>query len=426
MRRLLVDLTPLRISRPYRHLWAGALLSSIGYSISTVTVGLQVFDMTGSTFAVGVLGFVSLVPLVLLGLYGGSVIDAYDRKKVLLVTLSVTIVVAIALSILAWANATGVGLVYALVAINSGMLGVYQPARQAVVPRLIPDRLLPASVALATLSWGVAMMLGPAVAGYVVEHFGYGLAYLVQTAFCVGAFAMMFTLPPLVPEGEPRRAGLRSVAEGLAYLKKRPTLGMTFLVDLCAMVMAMPMVLFPAIGTLMIGGGATTVGILASAIAVGAFLGGVFSGRLGAINRQGRAVVVAISCWGILIAGFGVVVALSPGPPPGGGASWALWPAALLLTLAGAADTVSAVFRTTILQAATPDALRGRLQGVYTVVVSGGPHLGAVTLGALASATGEAAAAIIGGVVCVVTVLTVSLRQKGLLRYDSRRPLDVA
>jgi ENTS family enterobactin (siderophore) exporter len=197
---------------------------------------------------------------------------------------------------------------------------------------------------------------------------------------------------------------------------------MTFFVDLCAMVLALPRVLFPAIGAVLIGGGATTVGILVSGIAIGTLLGGIFSGRLGRINRQGLAIVVAVVMWGLFVAAFGVVIWLSPGPAPGGGANGLLWPATLFMVLAGASDTVSAVFRTTILQVSTPDALRGRLQGVFTVVVAGGPHLGALLLGALASATGEATAAVIGGIVCSVLVALVSVRQKGLIAYDARHP----
>jgi ENTS family enterobactin (siderophore) exporter len=187
-----------------------------------------------------------------------------------------------------------------------------------------------------------------------------------------------------------------------------------------AMVLAMPRVLFPAIGALVIGGGATTVGILVGGIAVGTLLGGLFSGRLGQVNRQGRAIVIAVAFWGVFIAAFGVLVALAPGPGQGGEANWALWPATLILVAAGVSDTISAVFRTTILQVETPDALQGRLQGVFIVVVAGGPQLGTLVLGAVAEQTGEAMAAIAGGVACAVGVVLVALRQRGLLAYDAR------
>jgi ENTS family enterobactin (siderophore) exporter len=197
---------------------------------------------------------------------------------------------------------------------------------------------------------------------------------------------------------------------------------MTFIVDLAAMVLAMPRVLFPAIGAALIGGGATTVGILAAGVAAGSILAGVFSGLLGRVRRQGRAVLIAVIGWGLAITAFGVLVALSPGPAPGGGARWLLWPAVAFLALAGAADAVSAVFRMTILQAATPDAMRGRLQGVFIVVVAGGPRLGDLLLGGVAELSGEAFAAIAGGLACVVAVVALAVLQPRFARYDARDP----
>jgi Transmembrane secretion effector len=184
----------------------------------------------------------------------------------------------------------------------------------------------------------------------------------------------------------------------------------------------MPKVLFPAIGAVVIGGGATTVGILVAAIAVGAAIAGLLSGPLGQVRRQGLAVLVAVVCWGSAIVAFGVVVALAPGPAPGGGAHWILWPAVGCLVLAGAADSVSSVFRNTILQAATPDDLRGRLQGVFIVVVVGGPYLGDLVLGSTAQVGSEAFAAIAGGIACVIVVIALGLWQRGFARYDARDP----
>ena len=195
---------------------------------------------------------------------------------------------------------------------------------------------------------------------------------------------------------------------------------MTFLADVFATVLAMPRVLFPAIGALVIGGGATTVGILVAGIAVGTLLGSLFSGRLGTVHRQGRTIVIAVAFWGLFVAAFGLLVLVASEPAPGGEANWALWPATLLMVCAGASDTVSAVFRTTILQVETPDALRGRIQGVYVVVVAGGPQLGSVVLGAVANQTGEATAAILGGLACTFLVVGVAIKQRGLLAYDTR------
>lgn len=423
MRSLLVDLTPLKTSRTFRQLWLGGALSGMGAQLTAVAVGLQVYDLTSSTLAVGFVGLAALIPLVTLGLYGGSIVDAYDRRRVLIVTLLGLCAVGLALATLAWIGAARVGLLYGLVAIQSGFFAVHAPARSAVVPRLIPAQLLPAANSLATLAMGISFAVGPMLGGVLVDRAGYAWAYTAEVVLLLGALSLIFSLPSLIPEGEVRPAGLRSVAEGLRFLKSRPTLAMTFLVDLCAMVLALPRVLFPAIGVILIGGGATTVGVLVSGIAVGTLLGGLFSGRLGRINRQGRAIVVAVVMWGLFVAAFGVVVGLSPGPRPDGGANWLLWPAAILMAMAGVADAVSSVFRTTILQMVTPDALRGRLQGVFTVVVAGGPHLGSLLLGAVAVVTGEHLAALIGGLTCCLAVTLVSIRQRGLLAYDVREYL---
>lgn len=417
MRSLLVDITPLRTSRPYRFLWMGGSLASIGSNLISVAVALQVYDLTNSTLAVGFVGLAALIPLLAFGLYGGSIVDAYDRRKVLIVTQAGLTVVGATLAVLSSTGSISVGTLYGLVAVQSAFFAVHNPARRAVIPRMLPDTLLPAANALSSLAMGVSLAIGPVVAGILVDVAGYGWAYSVEAVLMVFAMMMLGPLPPLPPEGAPRKAGLRSVIEGLTYLKSRPTLGMTFVADLIAMVLALPRVLFPAIAAVSIGGGATTVGILVGGIAVGTLLGGLFSGRLGQIQRQGLAIVVSVAIWGAFVAGFGLVVLGAPGPGPGDSANWALWPATLLLVGAGAADTVSAVFRTTILQVETPDALLGRLQGVFIVVVAGGPQLGTLILGSVASLTGEALAAIIGGLACTVLVVVVARWQRGLLRY---------
>jgi MFS family permease len=417
VRRLLVDITPLRSSRPYRFLWVGGSLASIGSNLISVAVALQVYDLTQSTLSVGFVGIFALIPLLAFGLYGGSIVDAYDRRKVILVSQTGLTVVGATLAIVSSTGTVTVGLLYGLVAAQSAFFAVHNPARRAVIPRMLPDSLLPAANALSSLAMGVSLAIGPVVAGVVVDLAGYGWAYSVETVLMVGAMALLIRLPPMLPEGQVQRAGLRSVLEGLSYLRSRPTLGMTFVADLIAMVLALPRVLFPAIAAVWIGGGATTVGILVGGIAVGTLLGGLFSGRLGQIERQGRAIVVSVAIWGLFIAAFGFVVLAAPGPVPGGGANGLLWPATALLVGAGAADTVSAVFRTTIVQVETPDALLGRLQGVFIVVVSGGPQLGTLVLGGVANLTGEAMAAIVGGFTCSLLVLALARWQGGLLRY---------
>lgn len=426
VRSILVDLTPLRSSRDYLHLWIGGALSSTGTNLINVAVALQVYDLSGSTLAVGFVGLAALIPLVAMGLFGGSVVDAYDRRRVLIITQIGLTMTGLTMAVLSITGAATVWMMYALVAVQSGFFAVLNPGRRAVIPRLLPPELLPAANALSTLAMGTTLAVGPVLAGVLIDVAGYGWAYSVAAVLMVGAMALLATLPPIPPEGKRSRAGLASVLEGLRFLKDRPTLGMTFGADLIAMTLAMPRVLFPAIGALSIGGGATTVGILVGGIAAGTLLGGLFSGRFGGVRRQGRAIVVAVVFWGLFVAAFGLIVAIAPGPGPDGEANWALWPATALLAGAGAADTTSSVFRMTILQISTPDALQGRLQGLFTVVVAGGPHIGSVVLGGLASQTSEAAAAILGGIACAVLVVGVALWQKGLLAYDSRDAARVA
>lgn len=420
-RRLLVDLTPLRISRPYRFMWFGAVLSGISTHLTTVVVGLHIYHLTGSTFQVGLVGLFALVPLLSLGMYGGAVVDAHDRRTVMLCTASGLLLVAVGFATQAWLAAENVWLLYGLVAVQNGCFAVNSPARTAVVPRLLPSHLLPAANALSGLSMGTAVTAGPLLAGPLVQA-GYGPAYSVQVLLLAGALLTLLALPPLPPQGEVRRAGLTAVWEGLRFLRTRPNLRMTFFVDLAAMILAMPRVLFPALGATVFGGGATTVGILVAAIAVGSILAGLFSGPLGQIRRQGFAVLAAVVTWGVAIFSFGLVASLAPGPPPDGSAHPVLWLAVACLMVAGAADAVSAVFRHTILQAATPDRLRGRLQGVFIVVVAGGPHLSDLLLGSVAQLTSEATTAVVGGLACVAAVLLLGWRQPGFARYDARNP----
>ncbi len=422
MPRLLIDTTPLRVSASYRRMWIGASLSGVGASLTTVAVSLQVYDLTGSTFSVGLVGLFTVVPLIVLGLYGGSVVDAHDRRRVIITTSTGLLLAAAALTTQAWLEVGEVWLLYALATVQSGLFAVNSPARSAIIPRLLPLHLLPAANALSSLSMSIGLAIGPLLAGLLVGSWGYAGAYSVEVVLMAAAVTTLVALPHLPPEGAVRRAGFRSVLEGLTYLRNQPNLRMTFFVDLAAMVFAMPRVLFPAIGAALIGGGPATAGILAAGIAVGSLVAGLLSGPLGHVRRQGRAVLVSVLGWGLAISGFGLVVALSPGPAAAGSANGLLWPAVGLLIVAGAADAVSAVFRMTILQAATPDALRGRLQGVFIVVVAGGPRVGDLLLGTVAEFSGEAVAAITGGLACVAAVLGLAVLQPRFAQYDARDP----
>ena len=422
MPRLLADLTPLRRSPEYRRLWAGLSLANVGTQLAVVAIGLQVYDLTGSNLSVGLVGLFALVPLVVLGLYGGSLVDAHDRRKVALAASTGLWVVAVAIAAQAWLDIGSVWLLYWLVALQSACYAINNPARSAIIPRLLPLDLLPAANALQTVSWNLGFTIGPLLAGLLIGAWGYGVAYTVDAVGLGVAVWSLFRLPAIPPEGEVRRAGMRSVIEGLTFLRSRANVRMTFSVDIAAMVLAQPRALFPAVGAVLLGGGATTVGILAAAVAVGSVLAGVLSGPLGHVRRQGLVTCWAVVAWGASITAFGVVLLLAPRPDAGSVSPW-LWAACGALACAGMADAVSAVFRSTILQAATPDAMRGRLQGVFIVVVAGGPRLGDLVAGAAGDVFSVPAAAVGGGLLCAVAVLVLMRAQPGFARYDARHPV---
>ncbi len=424
---LLLDLTPLRVNPSYRRLYSGFAVSGIGAQLATVAIGLQVYDLTGSSFAVGLVGLCALGPIVLMGLYGGALVDAHDRRTVALVAGGVLWVTSMLNAVQAWLGNTHVGVLYVLVGIYNAGFAVVSPARSAIYPRLLEDALLPAANALNVAAMNIAMTVGPLLAGVLVDWGGYVLAYGVDAALFTFAIWGIVRLEPIPPEADPladagvprRRPGLSSVLDGLRFLGTRPNVRMTFLSDFCAMILAQPRALFPAVAALAFGGGAKTVGLMSAAVAVGAMVAMLFSGRLGAVRRQGLAVVVSVALWGVSIGGFGVSVGLAQGVLT---RDQALWCGVVALAGAGAADSVSAVFRTTILQAATPDHLRGRLQGVFIVVVAGGPRLGDLVAGTGATAFSEAVAAVAGGALCVVAVIALGAWQRGFLRYDARHP----
>src|ERR671910_1126927 len=422
---LLLDLTPLRSSEAFRRLWWGLGIANLGSQLTLVAVGLQVYAISASTLSVGILGICALVPLITLGLYGGALLDAYDRRTVGLLSAIALFAVTAALAAQAWLEIDSVILLYLLVALQSAAFAINNPARTAIIPRLLKPSLLPAANVLTTTAWSTALVLGPLVGAALVAASGFAAAYTVDMImFAVGLWSL-WRLPPLPPEGldhPERKRGLAAVVEGLRYLATRSNVRMTFVVDLIAMIFAMPRVLLPAVGVLFLGGGATTTGLLTAAFAVGAVLAGLFSGGLVGARWQGRLICLAIMIYGLSVAAFGVVLIIVGPTSPSVVLVPALIGAVSFLAIAGGADAVSAVFRQTILQTATPDSMRGRLQGVFIVVVAGGPRLGDLVLGAGASWLNEGLAALIGGLTCMALLSVVTLTQRRFLAYDARNP----
>lgn len=413
-----MDLTPLRRSAAYRRLWLGLGISNIGQQMTAVAVGLQVYDLTGSSLMVGLVGLFQLIPLIGFGLYGGTLSDAFDRRKVGIVSALGMWIASIAFLAQSLAGLGNVWVLYAIVAVHSSFFAVGGPARGAIIPRIVPEALLPAANALGSMTWSLGFALGPLIGGVVVAATGtVSSAYLIDViAYGVVVWAM-WRLPSLPPQptvsGERPTYGWAAVREGFAFLRGKRNLQMTFYEDLIAMVFGMPRALFPAIAAQWYGGTtaqvALTLGLLSAAPAVGALVSSVLSGPVGRVRWQGRAIVIAIVIWGVAITAFGLV-------------RW-LPLALLFLAVAGAADNVSAIFRMTILQAATPDEYRGRLQGVFTVVVAGGPRAGDVEAGAVAAAFGETVSVLSGGIATVVLATALARARPSFWRYDAQNPI---
>jgi MFS family permease len=425
---LLLDLEPLRSNLDYRRLYAGFTLSNVGSQLAVVAIGLQVYELTRSTAAVGLVGLFALVPLVVMGLYGGTLVDHFDRRVVGLAAQSVAFVVSLLCALQAWLGNTEVWVLYVLVAAWNAAFAVSSPARTSIYPRILRRDQLPAANALSVFAMNASMTVGPLLAGVLVDVGGFRTAYTVDAVITTAALWGLARLPSLPPEpvdgveasGTGRRApGIRSVLDGFAFLATRPNVRMTFVADIAAMVLAQPRVLFPAAGALIFGGGATTVGALSAAGAVGGIGAMFFSGRLGSVHRQGLAILVSVVGWGAAIAGLGAAMLLAGEVLTRG---QALWMGLFAMAVAGGADSVSAVFRTTILQSATPDHLRGRLQGVFIVVVAGGPRLGDLIGGFVAEHAGEGLTAVLGGAACVAAIAVLARAQPGFLRYDARHP----
>ncbi len=401
------DITPLRESPAFRRLFAGQAVSMIGAQVTQVAVPLQVYAITKSSLDVGLIGFASFVPLVVFGLYGGAIADSVDRRKLLILTSIATMAVSVVLLAQAVAHLEQLWLLYLCVVVQSGFAAVGTPTRGAIVPFLVGRRRLPAANTLIYGSFQLAIILGPLVAGVTVSAGGFGAAYSVDVATFAGAFYAAVRLPRMPPEHTARTASFGAVAEGLRFLSVRPVVLMTFLVDIDAMLFSSPRALFPALASDRFGGGAHTAGFLYAAPGVGAIVVTAVGGLIARVHRQGIGITVSIALWAAAIIAFGW--------------SSSLWVGLLMLALAGAADTVSAVYRSTMLQVATPNSMQGRLQGVYSVVVTGGTRLGDVRAGAVASVVSPEISVVAGGIACLAGLAMLVASVPAFLRYDARR-----
>ncbi|HEV7422368.1 MAG TPA: MFS transporter [Mycobacterium sp.] len=416
MARLFADTTPLR-TPDFRRLWLAGIVTVIGGNLTIFAVPVQLYALTQNSAYVGLSGIFALVPLVVFGLWGGAWADAMDRRLLLIIA-SCGLAAA---SVLLWLQAAlalnNVWVVLCLLSVQQAFYAVNSPTMSAAIPRMVPGDQLPAANSLNMTVMQFGAIVGPLLAGVMLRWVDLSTLYLIDAVTCLVPVWATFRLAPMpATNGQAAgRWGFTAVFDGFRYLSGNRVVLMSFVVDLIAMILGMPRALFPQMAHQSFGGpveGGTTMALLAAAMAVGAVVGGVFSGWLPRIRRQGLAVVVSIVVWGVAMVGFGLACGLADGIAR----TW-LWIALAFLAIGGAADMVSAAFRSTILQQAASDELRGRLQGVFTVVVAGGPRLADAVHGAAAAALGTTVAAAGGGALVVVGVVVAALVVPAFVRY---------
>jgi MFS family permease len=408
--RLLADISPLRESPAFRRLWAGSTLSAVGGALTGFAVPLQVFQITHSPFAVGAIGVAQMVPTITIGLLGGSLADAVDRRKLVLASSGCAAAVSAALAAQAFAGLRLVWLLYILVAAQYSLSAINGPARQTFIRGLLPADKLPAGLALSRLSFQITLTVGPALAGLVTAVPGLGLraCYVADAVSFAGSLYGVARLPALAPRSAVTRPGPRAVAEGITFIRHSQVLAGAFLADLNATVFGLPVALFPAINAERFGGNPRTLGLFMTAIGVGGLVSAALSGPIRHVSRQGRAMLCAVTVWGAAFAGFAI--------------ARSLWLTLTLLAIAGAADTFTVVFRGTIVQLTTPDELRGRVTAADYVVGAGGGQIGSLEAGALGSLTSPTISALTGGLATIAGALVIGLALPAFTRYRSQPP----
>nr|WP_067278781.1 MFS transporter [Streptomyces jeddahensis] len=405
-RRWMMDTRPLR--RPaFRRLWSSTIVTAVGSQLTAVAVPKQIYDITGSSAWVGYASLAGLVPLVVFALWGGAIADSMDRRKLLLLTNGGIAVTSLLFWVQAVTSLDSVLVLMVLLALQQAFFGLNSPARNASIARLVPKEELAAANALGSTVMQTGLVAGPLLAGALIPVIGLAELYLIDAlALCVTVWAV-WQLPPLPPvtTAATGRAGWREIVAGFRYIAQRKVLLLSFLADIIAMVFGMPRALFPQLAaeTYAPYGEGLALGLLFAAIPIGAVVGGLMSGTFSRARRHGLMVIAAVVAWGAAITGFGL--------------STSLWIAVVFLAAAGIADMISMVFRGAILLSAATDEMRGRMQGVFTVVVAGGPRLADVLHGTAASALGVRTAVVGGGLLVIATMLALAATMPALRRH---------
>jgi len=406
-RRIGPDTRPLSVPA-YRRLFLGQVTTVIGATLTAVAVQQQIYTITGSSAWVGIASLVALVPLVVFGLLGGAIADTYDRRTLLMITSVGIAATSVGLWLAALSGGGSIWVVLALLATQQGFFAVNQPTRSAIIPRIVPIDMVPAANALGMTVFSLGVIVGPLLVGILIPLVGLPWLYFIDALTLVAILYAVIKLPPIPPLGEHR--GRAKVLDGIRYLRLQPLLLMTFVVDIIAMVCGMPRALFPQMAQETFGGpagGGLALGMLNAGLAIGSLIGGLTGGWIHRVYRQGVAIVAAIVLWGLSMALFG--------------STSVLWLAVLYLAIGGWSDLVSAVYRSTILQVAATDQMRGRMQGVFTVVVAGGPRLADLVHGLVADATSTAFAVTAGGLATIALTGLAAVLGPSLWRYDARR-----
>ncbi|WP_092627024.1 MFS transporter [Actinopolyspora mzabensis] len=399
----LLDTRPMRSSTAFRRWWAGSTLSVFGGQLTTVAVLYQTWETTGSSLAVGSVGIARAVPAVLFGLLGGSVADTVDRRRLVLLTTSGQFACAGALTLQALAGLGSWWLLLMLVAAQESCSATGAPARRSFTARLLPDRQLPAGMALNHLGMQTAVLSGPALAGVVIAARGVEGCYLLNAMTFAAAFHAVLRLPSMPPVSGGTRRKPGAIGAGLRFVASRPELHGAFLTDVLATVLAMPTVLFPMINEQRFGGSPETLGLFWSALSLGGIAAGLASGLITRLYRPGVVMLAAAGVWAVALTGFGV--------------AQQLWLLLGCLTLGGAADTISVISRGTLVQLAIPDSHRGRISSVDHIVGSAGPDLGEFRGGLVAGATSATFAAVSGALCCGLGILTLAVTNRPLRRF---------
>jgi MFS family permease len=425
-RHWLLDVRPFSQSPAYFRFWTSGVAAGVGTQLTAVAIGIQVFTLSGSTAAVGLVGALALGPMIVTGLLGGTVVDAFDRRKVLIAASSVSFIAPVGIATLAWTGVTVLWPYYVFTTLSATVGALVGAARFAIHPRLVGRPLLPAVAALSGVSAGIQTAVGPALAGILVATVGFAWTYTIDVGLFLVGFWGIVSLPSIAPT-RAVRVGVHALAEGFAFLRRASNLRTAIAMQLAAFAFGRTYAVLPAVGTLVVGGGPAAVGVLAASAAVGVIISGLVSGRLVTVRRHGRAVAASTACFAVAVCVFGVVVLLlvwrHGGKPPATTNEAALVMLSLVLVLAGIADNISNIFRTTMMQSATPDEMRGRLQGTFTLVLTAGPRLGDAVAGFTAALIALWFPPIAGGILILLVVGTLYAARRGFRHYDALEPV---